>query len=175
MLCELIGTLLMEDSRYFMRKIYKSFYQHRTQYFSQEELVELDRQIISKYCLYDGEEIKYTLFGRIETKQGNLGGYHFFTNYRILSQGLFSGNSSLLNFLLFPPLAALAIYKTDKLQRRHQFTKQQSRIENSSGEKICVYGYQFPYEFIEITIYRIHIPQHWHIGPVAQLGRALGS
>lgn len=86
------GDLLVELARkypeLFIEKIYVGFQFLVYKKDPQDILYELDKYIIEKYCLLEGESITDFFHGELGDKYNKIAGRIFFTNLRVIASGL---------------------------------------------------------------------------------------
>ncbi|MFX1357134.1 MAG: hypothetical protein ACFFA8_07590 [Promethearchaeota archaeon] len=132
---DIVGETFKLNPEYFMKRIYGKYFHNR----------EMEKYIIRKFCLYDGEQIIYECDGSIRQRnQDNVKvsvlGRIYITNYRIIAQGTLSvsggrlsGGGNLLD-LVIPLMTG----------RRKRTKSKKGLIEGSTYQELPCYGYQFP-------------------------------
>lgn len=136
---DIVGETFKLNPEFFMNSIYGK----RRLYINVNKN-EMERYIIEKFCLYEGEKLLYECNGEIELGHQKMGprasvyGSIYLTNYRIITTGRLSakgtrsGPASLLLSVIFAPITKRVI-----------LTKGKARLIDTHQELPC-YGYQFP-------------------------------
>lgn len=83
---DLIGELMKMDNIYFMEKIYPSL-RYMGGHFTNQQWVDIDKHMLEKYCLIQGEKILTIDYANVAEKKVNTSGRIFVTNYRIIVCG----------------------------------------------------------------------------------------
>jgi len=103
----IVGETFNLNREFFMKDLYKSFRSKMGKIIGNEKLMAMEKYIIEKYCLYNGEQILFECEGKI--KHGAMvskftssqidkefivsKGWILFTNYRIIAQGKTKGKA----------------------------------------------------------------------------------
>ncbi|MFX1555169.1 MAG: hypothetical protein ACFFBV_14685, partial [Promethearchaeota archaeon] len=133
------------DPDFFMKELNNPFRKKMGKIIGAEKLKEMEKYIIEKYCLYDGEEILYECHGSIKQNTGESDvalsvskGFLFVTTHRIIAQGTLkvSGGSYTPEGLL-----DLIIVPFSGISKKARGKKK--LIESSLDQELPCYGYQF--------------------------------
>lgn len=94
---DFIGEVFKLNPEFFMKNIYREMLSGKP--FRKIHLMEMEKNIIEKFCLYEGEQILYECNGKIEESttmkarepiKASVEGRIYVTNYRIIAHGKFS-------------------------------------------------------------------------------------
>ena len=161
-----VGETFKLNPGFFMKELYQKFRGNMGRILGAEKRKEMEKYIIEKFCLLEGEQILYDLKGnikqtelfeqkpsgkyktgtspvKISVSSGNL----FFTNYRIIAQGELKVSGGRSTSLL-PTLLKRYAWTGDTIR-----AKRRKIIFESSP----IFGYQFP------------IKLHWGLGKIKLL------
>ncbi|UCC20499.1 MAG: hypothetical protein JSV62_04205 [Promethearchaeota archaeon] len=145
---DVVGETFKLSPDFFMKELYQTFRNKMAKIIGVRDLMDMEKYIIEKYCLYDGEEILYECHGSIKQSTGESDvavsvskGFLFVTTHRIIAQGTIkvSGGHDILGpgtiilplvWATFSGISKRARGKTDL-------------IESSIDQELSCYGYQF--------------------------------
>ena len=140
---DIVGKTFKLNPEYFMKFIYGA-----RKLYEKVNKKEMEKYIIEKYCLYDGEEILYECHGSIKQSTGESDvavsvskGFLFVTTHRIIAQGTIkvSGGHDILGpGTIFLPLVWATFSGISKRARGKT-----DLIESSLDQELPCYGYQF--------------------------------
>ena len=151
---DIVGEVFNLNPDFFMKELYKTFRNKMGRIIGVEKLKEMEKYIIEKFCLYEGEQILYECKGNIKQtellEQKKSGKYKmdswpvkisvrsgdiFITNYRIIAHGVLkvSGGESTRLWTW----TSLWVFSggSKRTERRD------AKIKSSP-----LFGYQFPYK-----------------------------
>jgi hypothetical protein len=91
---DIVGGAFKLNPKFFMKYIYENIRKEVSKVYSDKKTQEMERYILKKFCLYDGEQILYEYDG-VNISQEIKGKYKlkirsaiiYITNYRIIAQG----------------------------------------------------------------------------------------
>ena len=145
---DIVGETFSLNPEFFMEKLFEKFRYNIGRLIGGEKLKEMDKYILEKFCLYDGEQILYEFKGnmkqeemfdswdsdstmRVSVTSGNI----FITNDRIIALGIVSvrGGRAVDNLFW-----ALITGRSKRAERK------KTTIEISAQQELPCYGYQFP-------------------------------
>lgn len=149
---DLIGELLVDNSEYFMQKIYPKLYKKLSYLSYSVNLFELEKYILEKYSFFSGETLLTSFNGKVIQKDTQVAGHVYLTNYRIIAQGKFgptpgstfaaigagssaSGQTS--------SNVAFAMGLNDYIQKRVQ-KQLQNYMDHKALQNNPCFGYQYP-------------------------------
>jgi hypothetical protein len=149
---DIVGETFKLNPDFFMKHIYQEmrFLQTRgRKLYEKINIMEMDKYIIEKFCLYQGEQILYECNGKIgETNptmkmmstptKASVDGRIYVTNYRIIAHGKLSASGGRWWGL---GLLDLAIGGMTGGSKRDKSKK--GVIEGSTSQELPCYGYQF--------------------------------
>ncbi|MBY9009438.1 MAG: hypothetical protein KGD74_06200 [Candidatus Lokiarchaeota archaeon] len=127
---DIVGETFKLNPEYFMKSIYGN-----GRFYKKINKSEMEKYILEKLCLYDGEQILFEGVGEIEQKSVDVGvwvgGRIYVTNYRIIAHGALKshGRGPTLLDLVSLPLTGGAGKSTI--------------INGSTNQELPCYGYQF--------------------------------
>ncbi len=144
---DIVGECLKLNSKFFMNSIYKDLRKIAKRQFGVKGRRFMEKNILERFCLYEGEQILYECEGKVQqTRKGKgvkIYGTLFVTNERIIAQGKIgdtghtTGSGSIFDLLLVPS----AISKSRKIRKTKDIV-----VERSVTQELPYYGYQFPYQ-----------------------------
>ncbi|MFX0106022.1 MAG: BRCT domain-containing protein [Candidatus Hodarchaeota archaeon] len=174
---DIIGETFKLNPKFFLDSLYPKIWQKIGKLYGDEGRRTMDRYIIEKFCLYNGEQILYECDGSIEQTLPNRykisvqSGNIFVTNMRIIAQGKFrkaaltSGVGIIGILALVNPLEALM--ETSVGSERKTKGIKQGLIDSSVQQELPCYGYMFPIEKLfdlrkekRTIIYKIILSYH---------------
>lgn len=136
---DLVGETFKLNPEFYMNSIYGA-----RKLYTNVNKNEMEKYIIEKFCMYEGESLLYECQGAINLGSQNIGprasvdGRIYLTNYRIIvsgtlsARGVRSGPQSLLVAVVFAPI-----------MRRRLMAYGKTNLIDTHQELPC-YGYQFP-------------------------------
>ena len=149
---DIVGETFKLNPEFFMKSIYRGL-KLRKNIYANINNREMEKYIIEKFCLYEGEQILYECNGAIsQTKisTGSVGrhpssasvaGRIYVTNYRIIAHGTLSASGGRL--VWGGGLLALGVEKTMTGHGKRAKSKT-SLYDGSTSQELPCYGYQFP-------------------------------
>ncbi len=147
---DIVGETFKLNPEFFMKNIYGEMLLLQTRgrkLYKKVNKKEMEKYIIEKFCLYEGEQILYECNGVIKQWSGKVklivnDGNFFITNYRIIAHGKLSasgGRTDLLSGNLVLDLAISAFSGGSKRAK-----SKTGIIDASTHQELPCYGYQFP-------------------------------
>lgn len=141
---DIIGQCFKLNPQFFMKALYKDIRIMAKKQFGKEGRRIMEKYILERYCLYEGEQIFYIGEGYIQQKREGRGvrisGTLFVTNNRIIVQGkikkkdFFIETGTIFDLLLLPGAIAKSGIK-GKIK--------ETVVEASVKQELPCYGYQF--------------------------------
>lgn len=137
---DIVGKTFKLNPVFFMKYIYGN-----RKLYEKVNKKEMEKYIIEKFCLYEGEQILYECNGEIKqwgekTKLTVGGGNLFVTNHRIIAHGKLSARAGdLVTGILVTDLVIKAFSGGSKKAK-----SKRKLIETSIYQELPCYGYQFP-------------------------------
>ena len=126
---DIIGEIFKLNPRFFMNSLHTKIGREMRKRYGDEKRKEMDKYIIEKFCLYDGEQILYTCEAKVQQKRKGKGfwiyGTLFVTNNRIIVQGEIK-------------IFGHTISNMRKIKN--------NVVERSVKQELPCYGHQFPYQ-----------------------------
>ncbi|MFW9878711.1 MAG: hypothetical protein ACFFG0_37000 [Candidatus Thorarchaeota archaeon] len=158
---DIIGDTFNLNPNFFMKELYQTFRNKMAKIIGVKDLMDMEKKIIEKFSLYEGEQILYECEGNIKVTEvivkesgkftsqplnisvssGNL----FFTKYRIIAHGKLevSGGQKWITVMGEDiPLVTDITFVFSGRSRRAESKKK--IIEDSIYQELPCYGYQFP-------------------------------
>jgi len=142
------STISKENPEYYMKKLYGDVRKRILKLYGEEKLNEMEKYIIEKYCLYDGEQLLDVFYGNVrqipkkKSQEVNILGRFYITNNRIISQGELFGMP--YTGLYLPFLGQTGIVSAKKRERKERPIK--NKIASSIQQEIPCYGYNISYK-----------------------------
>ena len=147
---DIVGETFKLNPEFYMKIHYNNVRKRIKELYGAEKLKGMEKYILEKFCLYDGEQILYDFYGGVgqtldrpktgfvEPKPVIVGvssGSIFVTNYRIIAQGELKEQGGRITF------SELLMYEAGSSLRDEG---KKGIIESSTLQEIPCYGYQFP-------------------------------
>lgn len=151
---EIVGEAFKLNPDFFMKEIYETFMSKLVRMTGVEKRIEMEKYILEKYCLVEGEEILFDCSGNVKQveliEQQESGkykmdtmpltisvhsGHVFLTNYRLIAQGSLKvkGGERTKGFLFWATDLWVFTGKSKRTERK-----------NTLIEAVPLFGYQFP-------------------------------
>jgi len=144
----IVGETFKFNPEYYMKKLYGDVRKRILKLYGEEKLNEMEKYIIEKYCLYDGEQLLDVFYGNVrqipkkKSQEVNILGRFYITNNRIISQGELFGMP--YTGLYLPFLGQTGIVSAKKRERKERPIK--NKIASSIQQEIPCYGYNISYK-----------------------------
>ncbi|MFW9941487.1 MAG: hypothetical protein ACFFFT_10645 [Candidatus Thorarchaeota archaeon] len=135
---DFIGEIFKLNPEFFMKSIYREMLSGKL--FRKVNLMEMEKYIIEKFCLYEGEQILYESNGKIEENNFlknrrpvkiSVDGRIYVTNYRVIAHGKFSVKGGEVLIDLF------SLGRAQKAKGKGDF------VGSSTSQELPCYGFQF--------------------------------
>jgi hypothetical protein len=141
LISEFVGEILKVEPEFFLQSLYNDIRRILEKYYGDEGRNLIEKNIIEKCCLYDGEQILYEYNGDISQMipesavKSEVHGRIYVTNYRIIAQGKLetSGGQNIY--------WGLAVYLLSGEAKRVK--SKNAIIDGSAHQELPCYGYQF--------------------------------
>jgi len=151
----LVASIFQLDPEFFMESIYPLFRKRLGKLYGDQKIKEMEKYIVEKFCLHEGEEILYECDGSTQEllpksyKIEVLNGTIYVTNSRIIAQGRFRTARMSYSGPLAVTLGIAAGSPTTRTRRgRRRDIKpkdaKKSLISTSIHQELPCYGYVFP-------------------------------
>jgi hypothetical protein len=153
----LVGNIFQLDPGFFMESIYPLLRKKLSKLYEEQKLKEMEKYILEKFCLHEGEEILYERDGSIQEifpksyKIEVLDGIIYVTAHRIIAQGRLRtarmSSSGPLDLLLIPIAIASVTPDTGGGRGRRDIKPKYAKeglINASVHQELPCYGYVFP-------------------------------
>lgn len=155
---DLIGELLVDNSEYFMQKIYPKLYKKLSYLSYSVNLSELEKYILEKYSFFSGETLLAAFNGKVIQKDTQVAGRVYLTNYRIIAQGKFGSTPGSTFAAIGAGASAgagsstggqtssnigIALGLNDYIQKRVQ-KQLQNVMDHKALQNNPCFGYQYP-------------------------------
>jgi hypothetical protein len=153
----LVANIFQLDPEFFMESLYPSFRKKMGKLHGEQKIKEMEKYILEKFCLFDGEEILFERDGSIQEvfpksfKIEVLNGTIYVTARRIIAQGRLRtarmSSSGPLDLLLIPIAIASGTPDTGGGRGRRDIKPKNAKeglIHASVHQELPCYGYVFP-------------------------------
>ena len=147
---DIIGELTKKNPIFFMNRLYSDLIEKffrkifKDRFTRSDQLYEMDKYILTNYCLYEGEKIETDITGFFYINKVRFERHLFLTNYRVIVTGQPKTETSTRTSM--KPSILRAAYRASLRSSRIGNVKKRlatNGLENSP-EKNGVWGYDFP-------------------------------
>ena len=163
----LVANIFQVDPQFFMESLYPSFRKKLSNLFGDQKIKEMEKYILEKFCLHEGEEILFEYDGSIQEvfpksyKIEILDGTIYITDRRIIAQGrlrtarMSSGGLVALSIIGIAAGDGPASGTRGRKDIKPKNAKG-SLINASINQELPCYGYVFPIKYL----FNLHLSKH---------------